>query len=144
MARLSDVTPLRPDTPFTREGLFMLRVIGESGVASLEQLHSRFWSQASVKAARRGLLKLEKLGYLQSAYTDVRGERELIFSLTELALQQFSQKEQGRLLSGIPKYNELGQQLLIQETRLVLERELAQRDAKLLEWRNEHLLRSLE
>lgn len=135
---------LRSEVPLSGKRLAVLRVIGESGVASLLQLHTHFWPHTTEKAARRALLALEKLGYLQPAYTDVRGTRELIFSLTGLAVRQFGNREQARLLSGFPKYNELRQQLLVQETRLLVERKLAERGAKLVEWRNEHLLRSLE
>lgn len=122
----------------------LLRWVGRGGIASIAQLHQQFWPQAKEQTCRDRLLQLEKASWLKSEYTDTRkhGTPELVFYLTRQGANLFTAGERERMIIGKPASHELKQQLMMQDTRIMLERRLAEDGARILDFRNERELRS--
>lgn len=122
----------------------VLRWVGQGGVAGLGQLHRRFWPQAKERTAQERLNQLVAAGYMERQYTNTRRPGETVYGLCRKGAAMFSKLEQTRLTVGLPNRQEMKQQLLAQATRLILEQKQAERGGKLVEWLNEHRLRSLQ
>ncbi len=107
----------------------ILRFIGSGGLATVDQLHRKFWAGKQKRTARERLLQLEKAGWLKTHFVAFRQreEQELVLVLTSKgAVQHFSAAERERFIIGLPASHEQKQQLLFQETRLAIEEQLAQ------------------
>jgi hypothetical protein len=128
---------------FSERDREVVRFIGWGGVASLAQLHAKFWLVRQLSTCRSRLLQLEKVGWLESRYSDVLKPTcpQLIFSITPKAAANFSADEHSRMLVGLPASHELKQQLIAQTARLRLEQDLAEQGQRVVEWLNEHDLR---
>jgi hypothetical protein len=138
------MTRLPTYAPLPERAAQTLRWIGEGGLASLDQLVRRFWSQARPRSAYRYLHPLVQAGYLLTApHTALHGGQDL-YVLTA----------QGSAMLGIappfvrvgwPHPQEFNHLLLGQEVRLVLEARLARvgHGGEILAWRTDYLLRHL-
>ena len=120
----------------------VLRFVGQGGVASLNQIHRRHWTNAQERTAQERLHQLVRAGYLKRDYTHIRKPGEIIYGLTRKGADLFSVLQKDRFTIGLPTHNEMKQQLIAQETRLEIERQLAERGGKLISWHNERELRS--
>ncbi len=121
----------------------VLSFIGRGGIASLDQLHRRFWPAASKQTCRARLLKLEKSWLVTSYYMDARkyGTAVLCFSITTTGASLFTAGERERMIIGPPAGHEIKQQLLAQTARIQFEQKLLSQGSKLLDWINERELR---
>ncbi len=121
-----------------------MQLLGTDGVADLKTIHERFWPEAKVQTCRDRLTQLEKAGWLQSHFVDTkRTKNELVFTLTNKgAKQHFNQVERKYMITRLPAYNEVHQQLMAQRARFKLEEQLRERGLELVGWNNEHKLRS--
>lgn len=121
----------------------LMRFIGQGGVATLDQLHRRHWPNALVQTARDRLSQLEKAGWIKSQAVNVgsRGN-EIAFTITKKGAALFPKSEAERFYIGLPSQGELKQQITGQDTRIQLEKQLAERGEKLLYWKNEREIRS--
>ena len=115
---------------------------GQGGIATLTQLHQKFWEQAKERTAYERLGELVRAGYLGSQTVHIRKSGERVYTLTPKGVRQFSVPEREGLMVGLPAHHELKQQLIAQDIRLLVEKEFEQRGMKLLEWQNERQLRS--
>jgi len=127
--------------------LGLIKFVGQGGVSSLPQLHQVFTKLSDrpttqERTCRERLAQLEKTGYLQSQFVDVRTRGELVFTMTEEGAKLFSKVERKRFIMSLPNHSELKQQLVGQDTRLVLEESLAKEGYRLVDWQHERELRS--
>lgn len=123
----------------------VLRWIGANGVATVAQLTAKFWAASNQTNCVNRLRMLVKVGWLESHYVDfdrhLRGLR--IFCLTFAgARQHFSAAEMHTMMLGLPPRSILKQQILAQQARLEIEKQLASQGFTLVEWQNESTLRS--
>jgi hypothetical protein len=123
--------------------LEILAFIGTDGLASLENLHRKFWPGGkSIQTCRRYLSQLEKIGWLKSYFIHVCKPGQLVFTVTSKgAKENFSQAARKNLMIGLPANQEIKQQMLAQQTRLFLEEQLAAEGKQIIEWLNERQLR---
>lgn len=120
----------------------ILEFIGTDGIASLESLHLKFWPAQSLGTCRKYLNQLENTGWLKSYFIHVCKPGQLCFTLTAKgAKENFSQAARTNLMVGLPANIEIKQQLLAQQARLELEKQLAAKGARIIEWLNERQLR---
>lgn len=120
----------------------ILEFIGTDGIASLDNLHHKFWPLQSLETCRKYLSQLEKIGWLKSYFIHVCKPGQLVFTLTAKgAREHFSQAIRKDLMIGLPANLELKQQLLAQDARLQLEKRLAAEGKRIIEWQNERQLR---
>lgn len=124
----------------TERDMELMRRIGQSGLDSFENIKANFWADAKERTARERLLQLEKAGWIEAKYVDARKPGELIFTLTTRGEKLFTRPERDRFMTARPQ--EYNQQLLAQDSRTRLERQLAEQGARLLDWKNEHELKS--
>jgi Replication-relaxation len=123
----------------------VLRWIGANGVATTAQLTAKFWSNSNETNCLNRLRMMIKAGWLSSHYVDfdrqLRGLR--VFCLTRAgAKQHFSAAEIATMMIGLPPRSTLKQQILAQQARLEIEKQLALQGYTLIEWQNESNLRS--
>jgi DNA-binding PadR family transcriptional regulator len=126
----------------TERDLALMNWIGSGGLASLNQLHVKFWTNAKERTCRERLLQLEKAGMLKTHFVDARVKGEQVFTLTPKGAKEFSALERKFFFTKLPQKHELKQQLISQDIRIKLERDLVQQGKKLVTWKNEHQLRS--
>lgn len=121
-----------------------MRWIGTNGIASFKQLYIVFWPQAKERTCQERLLQLEKAGWIERHYVDTDRKRgEQVYTLTSKgAKEHFEEATRRRMMIGLPAPGELKQQLMAQDTRIVLERSLAEQGGRLVGWQNERELRS--
>lgn len=121
-----------------------MRLLGTDGVSSFKVLHERFWPEAKERTCRERLDQLVKAGWLESHYIDTRGERnQLVFSLTPRgARDNFYTVERRFMLTKLPAFNEVHQQLMAQQARFRLIERLEKQGLKLAGWLNERQLHS--
>ncbi len=122
----------------------LMRFIGQSGVANLNQIHKVFWEGRQVRTAQQRLAQLVKAGYLVTDFTDVRQPGEQIYGLTAKGRNEFSKLEQKTLTIGLPNRMEMEQQIEAQDVRITLEQDFGQRGFKLAEWKSERRLRAVQ
>lgn len=128
----------------TERDMESLRWTGQGGVAALDQLWRKFWPGTKLQSCYDRLQLLRKAGLLEKEFIDIHTLRAVpAYFLTQKGAELFPREEYERFIIGLPHYNELWQQLLGQEGRLELERQLEQEGAKLLDWLNERELRSI-
>ncbi|MBN9392884.1 MAG: hypothetical protein J0I20_32935 [Chloroflexi bacterium] len=128
----------------TERDMELLRWTGQGGVAALDQLWRKFWPGAKIQSCYDRLQLLRKAGLLGKSFIDIHMLSAVpAYFLTQKGAELFPREEYERFIVGLPHYNELWQQLLGQEGRLGLERQLEQEGAKLLDWLNERELRSI-
>jgi hypothetical protein len=123
----------------------VLRWTGANGVATVAQLTAKFWAASNQTNCVNRLRMLVKAGWLESHYVDfdrhLRGLR--VFCLTSAgARQHFSAAEIRTMMVGLPARSILKQQILAQQARLEIEKQLASQGFTLVEWQNESMLRS--
>lgn len=127
-----------------RDQQIMLR-IGEGGLLTFNQIKNLYWPEAKDQTAIDRLTQLVKAGYLldyQRRLDPRPGQPPTpVYTLTKKGAASFEKLVQQRLSVGLPAAHEIKQQVLAQEARIKLEQQLAERGAKLLQWRNEHELR---
>lgn len=129
---------------YTKRDLEILRFIGKAGIASLGQLHQRFWPAAQETAASSRLRRLETAGWITGHWIDARKPGEHLFTITlKGASENFTRPEKARFMIGLPLKSELKHLLYAQDARLLLERALAAHHGLILvEWQNERELRA--
>ncbi len=147
--------PIRPHSPgiFIQSQLLptnnrnfrvhsILEFIGTDGIASLENLHHKFWPEGRAQSCRRYLRQLEKAGWLKSYIIQVCKPGQLVFTLTAKgASSHFNQAARKNLMIGLPANQEIKQQLFAQQARLLLEAQLACEGKRIVGWQNERQLR---
>jgi hypothetical protein len=122
--------------------LEILEFIGTDGIASLENLHQKFWAGGSIQTCRRYLSQLEKAGWLKSYFVHVCKPGQLAFTITSKgAKEHFSQAARKNLMIGLPANQEIKQQMLAQKARLLLEEQFVVEGKRIIEWLNERQLR---
>lgn len=128
----------------TERDFKIMRLLGTDGVSNLKTIHEKFWPQATVRTCRERLAQLEKAGWLESHYVDTRHfKNELVFTLTPKgAKQHFNEVERKFMITKLPAYNEVHQQLMAQRARFLLEGQLREQGLELAGWNNERKLRS--
>ena len=86
---------------------------------------------------------MEKAGWIQPGRTDACKRGELVFFLTDKGRELFTPAERQRFMQA--RASEYKQQLILQEARLRLKRQLEEHGGggEIIEWRNEHELKSL-
>lgn len=119
-------------------------LLGTDGVSSFKVIHERFWPGAKERTCRERLTQLEKAGWIESLFVDTRNHQdELVFTLTgKGAREHFNQIEREFMITKLPAYNEISQQLMAQAARFRLQDRLKERGLKLAGWLNERQLRS--
>jgi hypothetical protein len=126
----------------TERDLALMRFVGSGGVATLNQIQRKFWSNAKERTCRERLLQLEKAGHLKTHFVEARVKGEQVFTLTPKGAKEFGALERKFFFTKLPQKHELKQQLIAQDIRIKLEQDLAQQGKKLVTWKNEHQLRS--
>lgn len=128
----------------TPRDLEIMRLLGTDGVSSFKVIHERFWPGAKERTCRERLTQLEKAGFIESHYVDTRGAKnELVFSLTRKgARDNFSPVERRFMITKLPAYNEIHQQLMAQQARFRLHQQLKKHGLELSGWLNERQLHS--
>lgn len=120
----------------------ILEFIGTDGIASLENLHNKFWPYGSTQTCRKYLSQLEKADYLKSYFIHVFKPGQLVFTLTAKgAREYFGQTARKNLMIGLPANIEIKQQLMAQQARIRLEGQLSAEGKQIIEWQNERQLR---
>ena len=121
-----------------------MRLLGTDGVSSFKVLHERFWSDAKERTCRERLDQLVKSGWLESYYIDTRDEKNLlVFNLTRKgAKDNFDPVTRRFMITKLPAYNEVHQQLMAQQARFRLIERLTKQGLKLAGWLNERQLHS--
>lgn len=119
----------------------VLRFIGQGGIATLDQLHRHFWPGAKLQTCQARLTQLRRVGWLAQERLDLRQRGALAFTLTRAGAEQFSRGEYQRFMIGRPAQAELKQQLLLQEARIILEREFKEQGQRMVDWKSERELR---
>ena len=113
---------------------------GTNGIIGFGQIKNQFFNLATDKTARARLSQLEKSGWLESFRTDARTRGELVFKLTEMGEKLFSRAERVRFMTA--RAQEYKQQLAAIDARFKLANQLEARGARLIDWKNEHELKS--
>jgi hypothetical protein len=119
--------------PFTRVDLKrsiveILEFVGTDGLASLENLHHKFWPYVGVQSCRRFLSLLEREGWVDRHFIHVYKPGQLVFSLTAKgASDNFSQAARKNLMIGLPANQE--------------EKQFASEGKRIISWQNERQLR---
>lgn len=128
----------------TQRDLEIMRLLGTDGISSFKVIHERFWPGAKERTCRERLIQLEKAGLIESHYIDPRGEKNvLVFNLTHKgARDNFSPVERRFMITKLPAFNEVHQQLLAQQARFRLVERLEAQGLKLAGWLNERELHS--
>lgn len=128
----------------TERDFAIMQLLGTDGVSNLKTIHERFWPRAKLQTCRDRLLQLEKAGWIESHFVDIRGRKnELVFTLTGPgAKQHFSQPQRKFMITKLPAFNEVHQQLMAQQARFRLEGQLKEKGLALKEWFNERQLKS--
>lgn len=136
------ISQLFKGVPQNTRAIEILEFIGTDGIASLENLHHKFWPLQSLGTCRKYLSQFEKIGWLKSYFIHVFKPGQLVFTLTAKgAKENFSQTARKNLMVGLPANLEIKQQLLAQNARLQLEKQLAAKGERIIEWLNERQLR---
>lgn len=127
----------------TERDRLLMRWIGTNGVASLKQLQTVFWPEATERTCRERLVLIEKGGLIETHYVETSRKRgEQVFTLTNrAATEYFEAVIRKRLIVGLPPRAELKQQLMAQDTRIVLDQLLALYGKRITKWQNERELR---
>ncbi len=128
----------------TDRDLKIMRLLGTDGVSNLKTIQERFWPEAKVRTCRERLAQLEKAGWIESQFVDTKGNKDmLVFTLSSKgAKEHFSQPERKFMITKLPAYNEVHQQLMAQQARFRLEERLKDCGQELAGWLNERQLRS--
>lgn len=124
----------------TERDLEIMQLAGMDGLASFRIIKNQFFELANDKTARARLTQMEKAGWIQSGRTDARQRGELVFFLTDKGHQFFTPAERQYFMQA--RASEYKQQLMLQEARLRLKQEVEYDGGKILEWKNEHQLKS--
>ncbi len=126
----------------TKRDLEILSFTGKAGIASLAQLHQRFWPHALESAASSRLRRLEKAGWIASHWIDARTFGEHAYTITKIgARENFTKPERDQFMVGLPLRCELKHLLYAQDLRLFLENYLASYNFDLVKWQNEREIR---
>lgn len=127
----------------TKRDLEILSYIGKAGIVSLHQLQQRFWPDALGTASSSTLRRLEKAGWITGHWIDVREPGEHVFTITQVgAREHFTKPEKDQFIIGLPLRNELKHLLYAQDTRLLLESNLAAYNLILAKWQNEREIKA--
>lgn len=127
-------------TPFNHA---VLQWIGEVGIATRRQLITRFWQNAQARTAYAHLYWFIQHGYLISrADQTVLKQPAMIYALTPQAATALLLAPP-YIQVGWPSHAEYNHQVLGQQTRLVLEAELAATGGSIRQWRSERYLRHI-
>ena len=113
---------------------------GTNGIIAMGQVKEQFFNLAAYKTGRERLSQLEKAGWLESFRSDARERGELLFKLTDKGEKLFSRAERDRFMTA--RAQEYKQQLAAIDARFKLAKQLQERGAKLVDWKNEHELKS--
>ena len=127
----------------TRRDHEILRFIGQGWLASLDQLHRKFWAHATPITTYERMRELVRAGVVERKTVHLRKAGELVYVLTRLGAAEFPYPERQKFIIGLPARHELKQQLLAQDARLILERNLANQELHLVDWLNERELRRI-
>lgn len=127
---------------FTARDLEILQRIGEGGIASLTQIKNLYWPNAHERTAEDRLNQLKNAGLLEAHRLDQQICGQPVYTLTKKGASHFEKVLQQKFLIGLPAHHELKQQLLAQDARAVIEKQLTEQGAALVEWRGERELRS--
>lgn len=121
-----------------------MRLLGTDGVSSFKVLHERFWSGAKERTCRERLAQLEKAGLIESHYIDTREQKNLlVFTLTRKgARDNFNPVERHFMITKLPGFTEIHQQLMAQQARFRLVEQMEAQGLKLARWLNERELHS--
>lgn len=111
--------------------------LGGRGVASLVQLHARFWPHATIQTCRDRLKLLVAGGYLHTMTTTARGASEPIFWIERKAALLFSDTVRSGFLTGQPAAAEIAHLLRTADVLDALERR-----HQLVRFTHEHGLKS--
>lgn len=128
--------------PLTQRTYAILRWIGQGGLATRNQLARRFWPGGQYQTVHKHLYRLRQAGYLLIRPWHVPDRHTVLYALT----CRSSQALQIRLPAiqiGWPSNGEYTHLILGQETRLLLEQQVAAQGGEILEWRSDRLLRHL-
>src|SRR5690242_20596625 len=91
-----------------KRNLQIMEFIGTDGIASLENLHQKFWAGGSIQTCRRYLNQLEKAGWLKSYFVHVCKPGQLVFTITSKgAKEHFNQAARKNLMIGLPANQEI-------------------------------------
>lgn len=126
----------------TPRDIDILLWIGRAGIGSLDQVAKRFWAGRSRQTAAGRMRWLVKAGYLEMHSCNVRTQGELVFCITEQGYRKFGSSQRERLQVGLPTPAEIKQQLMAQDTFLVLETQIRRAGGRLVEWQSERELRA--
>ena len=130
----------------TKRDLDILSVVGENGLALLEQLWLMYWQPTGgkLRTCRERLAKLEHANYLSRHFLGVRGRRrgEIAFSLTKQGRKELSRMLWDYYQIGLPSSHELRQQIMALDARIVLTRQFATEGKIIMLWSSERVVRS--
>jgi hypothetical protein len=122
--------------------LEVLKFIGKGGLASISQIHAKFWSDTKEKTCLDRLEKISKAGYLKCQLsTHLNPEGERVYLLEPASFKLFSRAIQDRFFKNIHT-SEIKQQLLAQDALLKLEKEWAEQGKVIVNWKHERELKS--
>lgn len=124
----------------TERDIEIMRLAGNNGIIGFKQIKREFFELASDKTARERLSQLEKAGWIANFRSDARERGELVFKLTDEGRKLFSKVERDLFMTARP--TEYKQQLNAIDARYQLKQQLDERGAKLIDWKNEHQLKS--
>ena len=130
----------------TDRDLELLKVVGENGLALLEQLWLMYWQPTGgkLRTCRERLARLEHANYLSRHFLGVRGRRrgEIAFSLTAQGRDVLPTLLHSYYQVGLPSSHELRQQIMALDARIVLARLLAKEGKTIVQWLSERVVRS--
>jgi hypothetical protein len=119
----------------------LLRDVGKDGIGSFEYLKECYWPHTTPASCRARLSQLSQAGYLEWHYVSSRRKAgELAFFLAPRAYSLFSRGEREQFMRLRP--GEYKQQLMAQQSRLILSRQLAEEGKRLVEWKHEHQIKA--
>lgn len=134
--------PRKTTLILTVRDLSVLRQVGSSRIATLEQLARWFWPDATITSARSRLRSLAEVGYLESKWSYRNRQPVLAYTLTAAGYMQLPVVIRPRVRVGWPSMGELTQQLLANDALFTIERKLKARGAQLIDWRSVYELRA--
>jgi DNA-binding PadR family transcriptional regulator len=121
--------------------LEVLKFIGKGGLASVSQIHSKFWPETLTQTCYARLMKLQKAGLLKSELSTILDQKgEMVFSLQPAGSKLFSRAIQDRFFTNVT-HSEEKQQLLAQDALIKLEKEWAEQGKVIVNWKHERELK---